>query len=109
MNKGWELKRKIQMAKARELYKKRHMTEEQLIKKNELDRKIYFIDTYKLAPIKDMLDALRMSEQTRAKAVIHCAGLQVTLNVEQSIEVLRESYRVLTIERQQYISELEHL
>ena len=81
--------------------------DEQLKKHEELSRKIRFLDQYKLVPLKDMMDALALEDKTRAKVVIHCAGSQITLNPEQSIEVLREVNRCLQIERQQLIKQLE--
>lgn len=85
------------------------MTDEQLLRQSELSRKVEFIDRFKLAPLKDMLDALKLEDKTLAKVIIHCAGQQVALNPQQSVEVLREAHRCLMIERQQLIAELEHL
>lgn len=101
--------RKIKLAKARKANKNRIMIDEQRKAQAELNRKVDFIDNYKLAPLKDMMDALALAEKTRAKVIIHCASQQITLNVEQSVEVLREVHRCLMIERQQLIKRLEEL
>ena len=99
--------RRNKLAKSRKIRNNRIMTDEQLKKHEELSRKIRFLDQYKLVPLKDMMDALALEDKTRAKVVIHCAGSQITLNPEQSIEVLREVNRCLQIERQQLIKQLE--
>ncbi len=106
--KPFDLRRKIKLAKARKLYNKNHMTDEQLLRQSELSRKVEFIDRFKLAPLKDMLDALKLEDKTLAKVVIHCSGQQITLNPEQSKEVLMEAHRCLMIERQQLISEMQN-
>ena len=105
----FEKYRRIKLAKARKANKNRIMTTEQAKKQEEINRKIVFIDTYKLAYIKDMIDAITLEEKTRARVVIHCQGLQVALNPDQSMEVLREAGRCLQIERQQLIKQLEDL
>ena len=107
----FEKYRRIKPAKAKKLNKNRmnvHDTE-QAEKLAELNRKISFLDNYKLTPLKDMQDALAIEEKTRAKVVIHCAGQQFTLNPEQSKAVLLEAHRCLMIERQQLIKQLEDL
>ncbi len=84
------------------------MDEDKRTKLAELARKIDFIDRFKLAPLKDMLDSLKLEDKTLAKVVIHCSGQQITLNPEQSKEVLMEAHRCLMIERQQLISEMQN-
>lgn len=107
---GFEKYRRIKLAKSRKLYKKHHpMTEDLLIKRNELSRKIAFIDRYKLAYINDMIDACKMADKTKAKIVVNCYGIQISLTSEQSVEALKEMHRLVTQERQQLIKELEDL
>lgn len=105
----FEKYRRIKLAKARKANRNRIMTKEQAIKQEELNRKLRFIDQYKLTPLKNMQDLIALEEKTRAKVVIHCQGQQITLNPEQSIEVLREVGRCLMIERQQIVAELSNL